>query len=118
MGNKSSRVIITPNKDYYLTIPIINSGKNKILYIYTSIDNIATYTPVIQIYWKDNPKNLNMINNMIGNIPNKIDMTNKYIFYIPAKYINDNYINIKFNFNSTTTNNILIYELSTFDEFF
>ena len=106
----------TPPINYNLRIPIINSGKNKILSISTFFSNMLDL--YIYIDLNPDPIKLNRIDNMVG----YIDKINKRImnllFFIPKKYINHNFINIRFNLNVTPGKVITenITDISTFDE--
>ena len=143
-------VVLNSNTEYYLTIPIINSNKNKILCIKNARNiNDFNLTQIVSnfnmnICDKDFSTNrikypLTQINNNIirdntgfSNTSTDIRLNhasgvfgvyereNKYFFYIPSTYINNNFIilNFKPQPSVTATTEILIYEILTFDEFF
>lgn len=118
---------ITVNTEYYLRIPIINSSKNKMLYISVLPRSYFTYIlgniPELFIFVDSNliPIKMQYINSYIANITNRFNIYNKIVFYIPKEYINDNFINIRFNLKTHsgyTDNPLYISDISTFDEFF
>ena len=111
-GNYVVRAVQLSTKTIYnLRIPIINSGKNKIL-------SISSFSNILELYIyidsNPNPIKLNRIDSMVRYIDNNLKNRSYIIFFIPKKYINHNFINIRFNLTSNVSLNIS--DISTFDE--
>lgn len=145
--DKMKVIVLNANTEYYLTIPIINSNKNKILCIknantinqFNLTQNISNFNMNIcdknfntnQIKYPLTQINNNIIRDNTGFISTSTNIElshvseifgvyekeNKHYFYIPSEYINNNFILLNFRPVGATAE-ILIYEILTFDEFF
>ncbi len=146
--SKLTSTLVNVNTDYYLTIPIINSKKNKYIYFRNGY-NINTFNTTqkvsnFNLTICDKNFNLNSIeyplssinNNLlkdnsnftitstemflthVSNIYGLYEYENVYAFFIPAEYINNNFVTIHFKIVpvNTATTQISIYEILTFDD--